>query len=124
MEVSTLEVVISAVAGLLSGSIASLAAPWANWGVEKKRMRRQRRQEVIKVWREQIMSDSFSLVDFLESSAYIELRPFIREEVRERVERGPHATVIQNKRGRRKIWQGREELLDEVARLERKWKML
>ena len=87
-------------------------------------MRWQRRREAIEVWREQVTSDSFALDDFLESSAYKELRPFIREEVQERLENRSSAEVIQNKRGHRKVWQGREELIDEAARLERKWKML
>jgi len=40
--------------GLVTGAIGSLFAPWANWGVEKRRSRQQCRAERIKEWREGI----------------------------------------------------------------------
>lgn len=47
---------IGGAAGLLTGAVTgvagSLIAPWANWGVEKKRLKQHRREEHIKEWRE------------------------------------------------------------------------
>jgi hypothetical protein len=42
---------ISGVVGLTTGAIGSLFAPWANWGVEKRRLRRAGRLERISEWR-------------------------------------------------------------------------
>ncbi|MFI1918994.1 hypothetical protein [Nocardia sp. NPDC020380] len=42
---------ISGGVGLVTGVIGSLAAPWANWGVEKRRLTRQRRAELLAEWR-------------------------------------------------------------------------
>ena len=38
-------------AGLATGVVGSLFAPWANWGVEKRRQRQANRVERIKEWR-------------------------------------------------------------------------
>ena len=46
--------VISGGVGLATGAIGSLFAPWAKWGVEKRRNRQERRAERIKEWREGI----------------------------------------------------------------------
>lgn len=43
--------VIGGVAGLVTGTAGSLTAPWAQWGVEQRRLRRQRRVELIAEWR-------------------------------------------------------------------------
>ncbi len=43
----TLTALIAAVVGLLSGAVGSLLAPWANWGVEKRRKRFDARHEII-----------------------------------------------------------------------------
>ncbi len=43
--------VIGAVSGVVGGGITAIAAPWATWGIEKRRSRRQRRVELIAEWR-------------------------------------------------------------------------
>jgi hypothetical protein len=43
---------ISGGVGLTTGAIGSLFAPWANWGVEKRRLKHQRRVDRIKEWRD------------------------------------------------------------------------
>jgi len=45
------DIVIAGIAGFASGDLASISAPWANWGVEKRRLRRQSRVERISEWR-------------------------------------------------------------------------
>ncbi|GLE56617.1 hypothetical protein NJBCHELONAE_19260 [Mycobacteroides chelonae] len=42
---------IGGAAGLVSGTIGSLIAPWSQWGVERHRLRRQRRAELLAEWR-------------------------------------------------------------------------
>lgn len=43
---------ISGGVGLTTGIVGSLFAPWANWGIEKRRLQRASRVERIKEWRE------------------------------------------------------------------------
>lgn len=49
-----LEIVVALIgggAGLATGAIGSLVAPWANWGIEQRRLRRAIRLERISEWR-------------------------------------------------------------------------
>ncbi|MDG4667003.1 hypothetical protein [Mycobacterium sp. 236(2023)] len=41
-------------AGLATGIVGTIFAPWVNWGIEKRRLRRQRRTEQVKEWRDRI----------------------------------------------------------------------
>lgn len=43
--------VVGGVAGLATGALASVVAPWVNWGIERRRLRLERRQELIAEWR-------------------------------------------------------------------------
>jgi len=43
--------VVGGLAGLASGALASVVAPWVNWGIEKRRFRLQRRRELVGEWR-------------------------------------------------------------------------
>jgi len=42
---------IGGVSGLITGAVGSLFAPWVNWGVEKRRLRRQERSDQVAEWR-------------------------------------------------------------------------
>jgi hypothetical protein len=47
--------------GAVTGSISSLIAPWAKWGIEKKRRAHDLRQQRIEDWRRNLEHlDSFS----------------------------------------------------------------
>jgi hypothetical protein len=47
--------------GAVTGAISSLIAPWANWGIEKKRLTHDSRQQRIKDWRRNLEHlDNFS----------------------------------------------------------------
>lgn len=50
----TSEVVVALIggaAGLVTGTIGSLLAPWSQWGVEKRRLRRDSRVQRLAEWR-------------------------------------------------------------------------
>ncbi len=42
---------VGGVTGVLTGGLSSLAAPWAQWGIEKRRVRMQERRDLAKSWR-------------------------------------------------------------------------
>ena len=53
------EIVVAAISGgtgLAAGVVGSLFAPWANWGVEKRRLRRASRVERVQEWRAGVAS--------------------------------------------------------------------
>jgi hypothetical protein len=59
MDPSILSAIIGGAAGLITGIIGSLFAPWINWGIEKKRKKQDRRAELIKQWREILIKKIF-----------------------------------------------------------------
>jgi hypothetical protein len=51
MSDTLLAAIVGAVAGIITGSIGSLFAPWANWRVEQRKQRLLYRRELIVKWR-------------------------------------------------------------------------
>jgi hypothetical protein len=112
LEISTLNTIISAAAGLIAGTIASLIAPWVNWGIEKKRMRRQKRQKLLTQLRVYLES-SGSRTDILDQKEYLQLKRHMRQDTISKLEDGepPHRISREKK----------SILLDELHCLEEKW---
>jgi len=48
---------IGTIDGFISGTIASLIAPWINWGVKKKKLRFEERRKLLKEIREIIITE-------------------------------------------------------------------
>ena len=46
------QVITAIISGLLGAGVASVVAPWSNWGVEKRRSDRQYRRDLIRDWRD------------------------------------------------------------------------
>lgn len=57
MENIILVALIGAVAGLVSGAIASLIAPWIKWGIEKKKLKLSERKQLLKDVRKIIITE-------------------------------------------------------------------
>lgn len=89
---------IGLVAGAVSGGITALAAPWANWGVEKRRDARARRAALVKEWRAGIAqwvdADPGSMSrDFMTSGWFQSLLPHLSEDAKKKLYK-PELTVI------------------------------
>jgi len=104
----------------LIGLAAGLLAPWIKWIFEKRSTKLNDRRERIKYWRESIEKFNFSESRFGATAAYSSLRPYLSE------------TALGSIEGRTYVVppEGRESdgprfiLLDEVARIEKQWKLL
>ena len=109
---------IPALSGLLAGIIGSLIAPWVNWGIEKRRERQKRRQEVVRKCRELI--DSCSKQSFRETQEYRYLRPLLSEKAIEHIESDT------------KVWARppgqpdplRQAIIEGIERLEKHWGLI
>lgn len=117
-----MEMIISAVIGLISGAIGSLIAPWINWGVEKKRKRYERRVELIDIWRDILISDNFDRIDILEHSTYGILKSLLDNDVIRVIERSPnHYNVTVNSNTKNS---DKDLINEEIARIEKLWKLV
>ena len=110
-------VIIPAIFGLVSGVIGSLVAPWANWGVEKKKEQLKRRRQIVQ--RLRLDLDPRDKVTYQESLEYRYLRPFLSEQAIEVLEGG-------------KVWARRPDspnplilaIQEGIKKLEKDWELI
>ena len=125
-----LDILIPAVAGLISGAIGSLVAPWAQWGIEKKRKKHESRTALIASIRE-ALKDPPSNQDFRVLPIYSQLRPHLSPKAISAVE-GEYCNTSKQEVIIVCIGNSRHSgvnpyaqlVLDEVAALERSWDLL
>lgn len=110
-------------AGLVTGAIASLIAPWVHWGIEKRRTRRESRRALIADARGYVASHLFGGTTFSAKPIYSQLKPHLRHELIEMIENYERVLDQQDDPGKfPKLF--REEVLNEISRVERKWKLI
>lgn len=110
----------SVVAAVVSFLVA-IATPWATWGVEKRRLRFKRRAAQIDSLRALRLSGT-SPQGVIQSSEYSALRSHLDPDLVKQIESG-RAVFVGDSRseGNNDFW---PELLDEVSKLEAKWRLL
>ena len=118
--------IVGGIAGIIAGGLSSIVAPWANWRIERKRQQIEERSQAIRRWREMIMGWRFYADHNRPGQLYLErqvgwvsLEPHLKPAVLHNVGRY---------RGREITRQERDEFVDfmlvEVAKLEKKWKLV
>ena len=115
--------IIAAAIGLVSGALGSLIAPWIHWGIEKRRQILCRRQRIIDDCRAALDNPAFSVFAFRETPAYAAIREHLNEEARSQTELAS-GTRIYTGFGRGEGNFHRTKLADEVARIEKQWKLV
>jgi hypothetical protein len=113
-----LQYVVPAVLGLVAGVVGSLFGPLVQWAVEKRRGRMDYRKALIKQWRNDFEVFDYDSHRLGDSATYSSLRPHLRTAVRDAIEKPRTAYVPNEGRGG---CVKKQMLLDEIARLEKKW---
>jgi hypothetical protein len=117
--------ILPAILGFLAGIAGSLFAPWVNWGIEKKREKLKYKRELIKCWREYV-DRHFDWNTFRDTSMFSEMKPFLSETILNELdppdfEKGTPIINVRSPIGRDTL---KSRLLDEITRIETKWKLL
>ncbi|PZQ33260.1 MAG: hypothetical protein DI562_01995 [Stenotrophomonas acidaminiphila] len=121
---AVMSAVIGGVAGLLSGAVASIIAPWVQWGIEKRRMKHQSRAALIKRWREVLVHPHFSREHMLRDPDYATLETLLSEEGLKQMRR-PFTSHIVIRGGTGNPGEADHGMLmREIARIEREWGLL
>lgn len=120
---ATLNALIAAAVGLITGAIGSLIAPWIHWGIEKRRKRFESRSDLIRRWREILGDPEFDRSKMLNNPSYGALRPLLSTEALKEVER-PSTHINCYMGGPPIDDHDRMTLLHEVARIEKAWGLL
>ena len=107
-------------AGIL-GFFSGLFLPWVKWAIEKRQKRYEYRKELITTWKQKVETANFDSPEgqsnFGNSSAYSSLRSHMAEEVVVKFEQERTVYAAGGRGGDVR----KQMLLDEVARLEKKW---
>lgn len=106
-------------AGATTGAVASFVAPWANWGVEKRRQRLESRRKLIHEVRMWVKREA-GILTFAQSGLFPRIRPHLTPGFRAVLDRCEmmHGPAFEDE------WSDRAfamKLLDEVAEVERHW---
>jgi len=113
---------VIALIGLIGGVIGSIAAPWVNWGIEKRRLKHTRKMELIKEWRTFIEAFDFENQNFGNSTVYGAMRPYMEEEIIKKFE--AQRTIHIPPDGGRGDQLFKQWASDQVAMIEKKWKLI
>jgi hypothetical protein len=132
MEIELSKVIVPAIVGLITGTIGSLIAPWVNWGVEKKKLTRKNREELIQSAREALAKDKLSNNEFCHLPVYSRIKPYLSEQAIKSVEGevskdSPFTEVVTIVVGNGRnsgVNPFKNEILDELTLLEKKWGLI
>ena len=73
MEQETVNILIPAIVGLITGALGALVTPLVQWGIEKKRLRFNNRKQTIDEVRAFVVSKQFGVAQFVRSGEYQKL---------------------------------------------------
>ena len=112
---------ISAALGLVTGIVGSLAAPWAQWGIERRRRQLDRRSELITHWRTVLSKNDFERIQILNDPTYGILAELLPKDVSDQLERGNSHLVIVLDSPRDA---DRTALQRGIAHIEKRWRLI
>jgi hypothetical protein len=114
--------IISGVFGLIGGIVGTIFAPWVNWGIEKRRNKRDNRRQFLEQSTDFIESN-FDQSNFHETNIYASLKPYLSRQLINDIEsiktKGTRFLALGNYGDPIKL-----QLLEEIARLKMKWGFL
>jgi hypothetical protein len=117
--------IVGGIAGVVTGSISAVVAPWANWGIEKRRQKLNDRRERIKAWREMVKVTNLQRESFRETTGYSTLRPYLTTGLIDEIERTDiNITLTMGGSTPDRKTQLKARILDEIAAIEKQWKLL
>ncbi len=119
---------IPAAAGLISGVIGSLVAPWLQWGIEARREQSKARRELL-VNARTVLADPPQAADFRKLPLYFQLRPLLSPKTIEAIagifdERGNEVIRIVRGGGYGGVNPYAHLVLDDLSQKEKEWGLL
>lgn len=115
-------IVAGGIAGLGSGVIGSIVAPWINWGIEKKKLQLAARKKMIVEVRGWLLHrGDADHVDFRSTAAYSRIKHLLSNSLRKHI--ATEAFIIEVSSGGPAETQPYfvRKTLEEISDIERKW---
>jgi len=114
--------IISGVFGLIGGTVASLVAPWVQWGIEKRRNKMTYRRQLVESWREYIDKNfNFNQNDFAGTATFSTLRPHLSKKLIKDIE---DEAIQLTSIGSSTHDSIKLDLLQEITRIEKRWGLI
>ena len=127
----TINILLAVFVSAITGAIASLIAPWANWGVDKRRRRLEWRKGFINECKRIINKRGFEITQFRDTSYYsnikINLSKLLTKEIANYIGRYGHGKRLgleEELKIVKKEASIKSRLLEEITLLEKKWGLL
>jgi hypothetical protein len=122
-----LNLIAPAVIAAIVAAAMSISLPWVNWGVDKRRHRRQRRVDQIDAVRRFAQEHDADLSELIQTPEYAALRKHFSTDFVERIERTsktPTVIIVVGVGRSSGANNFRPRLFDELTNLEIKWKLI
>jgi len=133
MEKELSKVLVPAVTGLITGTIGSLIAPWVNWGIEKKKLKRKSQEDLMRSAREALSKEDLTNKEFRHLPIYSRIKPHLSEQAIKAIE-GTHRQdantsneaiiVVMGEERNSGVNPFKNKVFDELAKLEKDWKLI
>lgn len=114
------EVIVSGAIGLFSGVAGSLFTPWAQWGIEKRKIKYKKRGELIADVKNYINNHCFNYCAFKYTEIYPQIKPFLDKNINDQIE----AYLLDGNIGNISNNSQRLTIMDNLYRLEKKWNLI
>jgi hypothetical protein len=127
MEANWLDIITRYVLPPILGGAGGLITIWANWGIEKRRQKLPARRALVADWRKNLipllggpqdMEAGTSKYPFMRNEHYSSLRPNIQPDLIKKLEGGTIIIVVGGDNYPRKV------IIEEIARIEKKWNLI
>jgi hypothetical protein len=111
-----------ALTGFASGTVASLTAPWAQWGIKKRELRMEARRKLVSDIRF-LASEATDRNAFKRTPAYFQIRPYLTIKMIEQTEKPSNevAVTFGDPSPTNHFW---KNFLKELSCLETDWKLI
>jgi uncharacterized membrane-anchored protein YhcB (DUF1043 family) len=125
MDNNLLTAIIGLIAGAISGTVASLTAPWVKWAIEKRKIKLENRRKTLEQWRNCIEKE-FDPRTFRETVEFSQMQKLISKEIEKELNpddfiKGQPVINLRSTIGRDNL---RDRLLKEISEIEYKWNLL
>ncbi len=116
------QAILTIVISFITAVIVSLVSPWIKWGIEKKKMRHERRIHIINDLKELASKQEFDREEFINSPSFVYLKNNLPPKTFKELERPLNEITIDI--GSPSVNWEKREVLVEISKLEKKWKLV
>ncbi|OZC78008.1 hypothetical protein CH251_04965 [Rhodococcus sp. 06-462-5] len=109
-------------AGLATGAVSALLAPWARWAIDKRQIKMQHQLRILTQAREGLAAFRRTGVAVTSMGWYQQLRPYMTSEAIAVIE-GPRLPIVTDEQRKARRQNVAGTLSEETARIERNWKL-